>query len=81
MMITIPKRHTKTPTQSVTVGFMDADPEGYPGDTFMHDIVQTLKERFSVQHSTLQVEQGITDHACVLHPVTEFSMITLIRWF
>jgi cobalt-zinc-cadmium efflux system protein len=42
-------------------------PDGYPGDAFMDDIMQTLKERFSVQHSTLQVEQGTTDHACALH--------------
>lgn len=42
-------------------------PEGYPGDAFMDDIMRTLKERFSVQHSTLQVEQGTTDHACVLN--------------
>jgi cobalt-zinc-cadmium efflux system protein len=43
-------------------------PEGYPGDPFMDDIMWTLKERFSVQHSTLQVEQGTTDHSCALHP-------------
>lgn len=43
-------------------------PEGYPGDGFMDDITRTLKERFSIQHSTLQVEQGTTDHACALHP-------------
>lgn len=43
-------------------------PEGYPGDVFMDDITRTLKERFSVQHSTLQVELGTTDHACTLHP-------------
>ncbi len=42
-------------------------PAGYPGDTFMDNIVQELKQRFSVQHSTLQVEQGTTDHACALH--------------
>jgi cobalt-zinc-cadmium efflux system protein len=42
-------------------------PEGYPGDAFMDDIVQTLKMRFLIQHSTLQVEQGTTDHACILH--------------
>ncbi len=42
-------------------------PEGYPGDAFMDDIMQTLKVRFSVQHSTLQVEQGTTNHACILH--------------
>lgn len=41
-------------------------PAGYPGDAFMDDIMQTLKTRFSVQHSTLQVEQGTTDHACAL---------------
>lgn len=45
-------------------------PEGYPGDAFMDDIMQTLKVRFSVHHSTLQVEQGTTDHACALHPDT-----------
>jgi cobalt-zinc-cadmium efflux system protein len=43
-------------------------PEGYPGDEVMDDITRTLKERFSVQHSTLQMEQGTTDHACVLIP-------------
>lgn len=43
-------------------------PEGYPGDAFMDDLMRTLKERFSVQHSTLQVEQGTTDHVCSLHP-------------
>jgi cobalt-zinc-cadmium efflux system protein len=50
-------------------------PEGYPGDAFMDDIMQTLKDRYSVQHSTLQVEQGTTDHACVLHPDTEAAHI------
>lgn len=45
-------------------------PDGYPGDAFMDDIMRTLKERFSVHHSTLQVEQGMTDHACALHPGT-----------
>jgi cobalt-zinc-cadmium efflux system protein len=42
-------------------------PEGYPGDQYMDSITHELKERFSVQHSTLQVEQGTTDHVCVLH--------------
>ncbi len=45
-------------------------PEGYPGDAFMDDIMRTLKERFSIQHSTLQIEQGTTKHACTLHPDT-----------
>jgi cobalt-zinc-cadmium efflux system protein len=43
-------------------------PGGYPGDEFMDTIVRTLRERFSVQHSTLQVEQGTTQHHCTLHP-------------
>jgi cobalt-zinc-cadmium efflux system protein len=43
-------------------------PEGYPGDVFMDNMTQTLKDRFSVQHSTLQVEQGTTEHHCTLHP-------------
>lgn len=50
-------------------------PEGYPGDAFMDDIMQTLKVRFSIQHSTLQVEQGTTDHACALHPDTAAAHI------
>ncbi|MFA6164828.1 MAG: cation diffusion facilitator family transporter [Methylobacter sp.] len=49
-----------------------AMPEGYPGDAFMDNIMCTLKERFSIQHSTLQVEQGTTNHtcACTLNPST-----------
>jgi cobalt-zinc-cadmium efflux system protein len=43
-------------------------PDGYPGDVYMDAIVATLKQRFSIQHSTLQVELGTTDHACTLHP-------------
>ena len=50
-------------------------PEGYPGDAFMDDIMRTLKERFSIQHSTLQVEQGTTDHACGLHPGTATALV------
>ncbi len=42
-------------------------PQGYPGDVFMDDIMQTLRTRFLIQHSTLQVEQGTTIHACALH--------------
>jgi cobalt-zinc-cadmium efflux system protein len=42
-------------------------PAGYPGDAYMDIIVQTLKERFSIEHCTLQVEQGTTHHVCALH--------------
>ncbi len=41
-------------------------PQGYPGDAAMDAMMHTLKERFSIQHSTLQVEQGTTSHACAL---------------
>lgn len=50
-------------------------PGGYPGDAFMDDIMRTLKERYSIQHSTLQVEQGTTDHACALHPDTDAAHV------
>jgi cobalt-zinc-cadmium efflux system protein len=43
-------------------------PGGYPGDAQMDQIMHTLKERFRVDHSTLQVELGTTDHRCALHP-------------
>lgn len=43
-------------------------PQGYPGDDFIDDITNSLKERFNIHHSTLQVEQGTTTHACTLHP-------------
>ena len=42
-------------------------PDGYPGDTVMDGITRTLTERFSIHHSTLQIEQGTTDHTCCLH--------------
>ena len=41
-------------------------PGGYPGDDFMDEITETLKQRFSIHHSTLQIEQGTTSHHCSL---------------
>jgi cobalt-zinc-cadmium efflux system protein len=41
-------------------------PEGYPGDDFMDDVTGFLKTRFNLHHSTLQIEQGTTSHACCL---------------
>lgn len=41
-------------------------PEGYPGDATMDEIMGTLKQRFSISHSTLQVELGTTAHQCAL---------------
>ena len=41
-------------------------PSGHPGDAFMDACVQTLKEQYSVHHSTLQIELGTTNHTCAL---------------
>lgn len=41
-------------------------PAGHPGDKFMDELVLTLNQRYSVQHSTLQIEQGTTNHSCTL---------------
>ncbi len=42
-------------------------PAGYPGDAALDRIVDALRTRFSITHSTLQVELGTTAHACSLH--------------
>ncbi len=42
-------------------------PAGYPGDTVVDGIMSELKQTFSIHHSTLQIEQGTTDHTCALH--------------
>ena len=41
-------------------------PSGHPGDAFMDNCVQTLKEQYSVHHCTLQIELGTTNHTCAL---------------
>ena len=41
-------------------------PNGHPGDAFLDEVIQTLEERYSVHHSTLQIEQGTTNHTCSL---------------
>jgi cobalt-zinc-cadmium efflux system protein len=41
-------------------------PGGYPGDEFMDDIARTLEQRYFIHHTTLQIEQGTTDHSCSL---------------
>jgi cobalt-zinc-cadmium efflux system protein len=46
-------------------------PTGYQGDVFMDVVMQKIKEQFSIHHSTLQIEQGTTNHTCALHPSTE----------
>lgn len=39
-------------------------PEGYPGDTFMDEIRNTLEIRYGIHHCTLQMERGTTSHTC-----------------
>lgn len=42
-------------------------PAGHPGDAALDAITDTLAERFAIQHSTLQVELGQSQHAtCAL---------------
>ena len=41
-------------------------PAGYPGDGVMDHITHTLRDKYHIHHSTLQVEQGTTDHSCAL---------------
>ena len=44
-------------------------PAGHPGDAAVDAIVLTLRERFAMQHATLQVDLGTSDHRCALeHP-------------
>jgi cobalt-zinc-cadmium efflux system protein len=44
-------------------------PAGHPGDAIVDAIVLTLREKFAMQHATLQVDLGTSDHHCALdHP-------------
>ena len=44
-------------------------PGGYPGDACIDAIGAKLREDFKIQHCTLQVEEGTTEHGCALHAV------------
>jgi cobalt-zinc-cadmium efflux system protein len=41
-------------------------PAGHPGDESLDGIVVMLRERFSMQHATLQVDLGTTQHRCAM---------------
>lgn len=41
-------------------------PAGSPGDAFIEQVADELDRRFGIQHSTLQIEQGLVGHACRL---------------
>ena len=43
-------------------------PAGYPGDAVRHQICTELRSRFGIDHATVQVELGDTDHPCELAP-------------
>jgi cobalt-zinc-cadmium efflux system protein len=45
-------------------------PDGHPGDSVLHGLVLSLRERFAIDHSTLQIEHG---PACV-----ECSLLTAV---
>ncbi|WP_083941035.1 cation diffusion facilitator family transporter [Pseudoduganella violaceinigra] len=42
-------------------------PGGYPGDAAIDEIARGLKEQYGINHTTLQTEQGTTQHECSLH--------------
>jgi cobalt-zinc-cadmium efflux system protein len=44
-------------------------PAGHPGDEWLDRIVIALRERFSMQHATLQVDLGTTEHRCAMDHV------------
>lgn len=52
-------------------------PAGYPGDVFMDELAQALQTQFSIAHSTLQIEQGTTEHHCCLHESVSFESLHL----
>jgi cobalt-zinc-cadmium efflux system protein len=42
-------------------------PQGHPGDVFVDAIVVALRREHAMNHATLQVERGTTEHRCALH--------------
>jgi cobalt-zinc-cadmium efflux system protein len=43
-------------------------PAGHPGDEFLSEISQELREHFAIAHATVQIEVGDPNHPCVLEP-------------
>jgi cobalt-zinc-cadmium efflux system protein len=41
-------------------------PSGHPGDGFLAEICQELREHFQIRHATIQIEVGDSDHVCAL---------------
>jgi cobalt-zinc-cadmium efflux system protein len=40
-------------------------PDGHPGDAFLHEIENTLYERFAIAHPTVQIETDARAHRCI----------------
>lgn len=43
-------------------------PDGHPGDVFLAQVVQGLHDRFSIEHTTLQIETGDSNFSCPQAP-------------
>jgi cobalt-zinc-cadmium efflux system protein len=41
-------------------------PAGHPGDGFLADVCQELREHFQIRHATIQIEVGDSDRVCTL---------------
>ena len=41
-------------------------PDGYPSDLFVDSVAKELQHSHNIHHSTIQVEQGTTNHTCHL---------------
>ncbi|MXS78820.1 cation transporter [Nitrosomonas sp. JL21] len=50
-------------------------PDGYPGDNYMDEIMKTLSERFNINHSTLQMELGSSNHICNLQSIEKDTIV------
>jgi cobalt-zinc-cadmium efflux system protein len=53
-----------TTTSALTVHL--TMPDGHPGDAVMEDTSQQLKQRYAIEHCTLQIETGQHGHECAL---------------
>lgn len=41
-------------------------PGGHPGDAFIADVLESLHDEFDIEHATLQIEIGDSEHPCRL---------------
>jgi cobalt-zinc-cadmium efflux system protein len=43
-------------------------PGGYPGDSFLSELMEELEHRFAIHHGTVQIQQGEIRHGCMPAP-------------